>query len=44
MAINNAESSLASKESELSKLKEEFKELERRDVAKQAATELDGSV
>lgn len=42
-AINSAESSLASKESELTKLKDEFKELEQRDVAKQAGNELDGS-
>jgi kinetochore protein Spc24, fungi type len=42
-AINGAESSLASKESEFAKLKEEFKELEQRDVARQAANELDGS-
>jgi kinetochore protein Spc24 len=42
-AINGAESSLASKESELTKLKDEFKELEQHDVAKQAGNELDGS-
>ena len=42
-AIDNAESILTAKESELGALKEKLKELETKDVAKDVAGELDSS-
>ena len=41
--IDNAEGTLTAKESELGALKEKLRELEMRDVAKEAASGLDSS-